>query len=214
MAFADWVFEQTANATANLTATTPLFGSTSLELTMDSAVSNQGQAGYVMDSAVPLGITRGKVRTLINKVVSGFASNLYIGGVFCLAEDTDFGSNASTSAYMAHFDEATDAISLRYTTLDAPSAGELFDQVDVGFVSGTTFGLELEWNLDFENIGGTHFIVRTGTMTDFSDLTEQINYVDSTVRTINGYEGIFMCQDFATTPGVWYFDQTSIFTIS
>ena len=214
MAFADWFFEQTANATANLTATDPLFGSSSLELSMDSSVSNQGQAGYVMDSAVPLGITRGKVRTLLNKKVSGFASNLYAAGIFCLAEDTDFGSNAATNSYMAIVDESSGDVTLRYTTISGPSGGTVFDTADISFTNNLTIGLELEWNVDFTNIGGTQFIVRTGTMTDFSDLSEVINYIDPTVRTINGYEGIVMMQDFATTPGVWYFDQTSVFTIS
>ena len=212
MAFSDWVFEQTSNATANLTASSPLSGSSSLELSLNANATNRGQAGYVIDSGVPLGMSKGKIRTLIQKV-SGNDVEEFASGIFCLAEATDFGSNGSTEAYVAIMDTEFQGVQLRYTSITNSTSGLLTKVDSLGFTNGVTKALELEWDNNPTEIGGIHFIVRVGSMTDFSDLTEVINFVDPTSRTIAGYEGICHINDSSLVSPVWYFDDTSIFEL-
>lgn len=213
--FSDWVFEQTTGTPeAALTGTSPLADSSSLRLSFGTSGTNRGQAAYVVDSGVTLGMQKGVIRTLIQKV-SGVDFEEFCAGIFCLAVDTDFGSNSSTDAYMAVFDTESQGIRLRLASITEGVGGiTLATAPSLGFTNGVTKALELEWNNDQVGIGGVHFIVRVGDMTDFSDLTEVISYVHPANPTTNGYEGIVHINDLTTfTAAEWYFDNTTIYEL-
>jgi hypothetical protein len=214
MAFSDWVFEQTGGTPeAALTGTSPLADSSSLRLSFGTNGTNRGQAAYLVDSAVPLGMSKGKIRTLIRKI-SGVDFEEFCAGIFCLAEATTFGSD-SVDAYMAVMDTENEGVRLLYANITEGTSGVLVTVTGLGFTNGVTKALEFEWNNDQVGIGGVHLIVRIGDMTDFSDLTEVINYVDPVNPTVAGYEGICHINDLTTFAAAeWYFDNTSIFELS
>lgn len=214
MAFADWTFVQTTGTPeAALTGTSPLADSSSLRLSFGTNGTNRGQAAYVVDSGVPLGMSKGVIRTLIQKV-SGVDFEEFNAGIFFLAEDTDFGSSSSTNAYMVGFDTEFEGIQLRYQDIQDGIGGELASAPSLGFTNGVTKALEVEWNNDQVGIGGVHIIVRVGDMTDFSDLSEVLSYVDPSNPTTNGYEGIYHVNDLTTfTAAEWYFDNTTIYEL-
>lgn len=214
MAFTDWDFIQTSSVSASLTGTSPLNGASSLMMNGTASGFNRGQAAQVSaGSGITRGIGRGKIRTLIQKV-SGADDANFTAGIFCLAEDANFGSGTG-NAYFAIVETSTGNVSMRYGSNLAPGAATLLDSSNISFTNGSTIGLELEWDDDADNeIGGQHFMVRVGTQTDYSDLSEVINVVDPNTRTIAGYEGLCHMNDISGTPAVWYFDDTVIFTIS
>jgi len=212
MAFADWTFVQTIGTPeASITSTSPLVGSSSLRLSFTVTITNAGQAAYVVDSGVPLGMSKGVIRTLVQQFSTASAIEEYSAGIFFLAEDTDFGSSSSTNAYSVTLDTENQGVRVRYSDIQDGLGGELAVVTGLGFTVGVTRALEVQWNNDQVGIGGVHIVVRVGTMTDFSDLSEVINLVDPVNPTTDGYEGICHFNDFAVfTPPVWYFDSTSI----
>lgn len=217
MAFEDWEFfaNDSGNATISLTSSDAITDTSSLQLSQTGG-TNRGINGQLKeDSVIVRGISRGKIRTLI-KLLSGSTNEG--GGLFCLASDEDV-TNAN-SAYCLIVERTAGGVGNILLT-----RGDLADlttletyEFDATYSFGTVIAIELEWNDDTpaNEIGGTYLIARYGTMTDFSDLSDVINYVDASTGRLTfgaGYEGVCLRDDGTSNPSV-VFDQTEIFTIS
>lgn len=81
---------------------------------------------------------------------------------------------------------------------------------------GVPFTLELDWVVDIPNLNGTLLIARTGTATDFSDLTGQLSFVDTlsplTSSVAEGLCGSFKNNLVSSTKRV-LFDNTTLFEL-
>lgn len=213
--FTNWEFNQTTNSNYSLTPTDPISGGSSLQMFSTAAAINIGVAAQLTpDSFITRGFSRGKIRTLLRHQ-SGTFNSLIRGGIFCLAENSNFGDGA-VKAYLASFNPDTGEVELNWTSVVEPTLGNLATaSIDsFGFMTATIYSLELEWNANTGDFGGTSLTVRTGTQTDFSDLEDRIFYVDVPGNGLSsGYEGIYYSQDSSLGTSVFYFDKTSVFSI-
>ena len=214
MAFGDWEFN--GNGTRILQPSSAILGTSSLEMEIDSASTNQSQSGQVTAaSGITRGIARGKIRTLI-RYNNGALSAQYHAGIFCLCSNAN-GFGGGNSAYRLAINPSNGDLELQdFGTSNAIQT--VFASYAQGYVQGTTIAIELEWNDDASgDIGGTHFIARSGVQTDYSDLTDRFQYVDAPGNQLTtGFEGIFMLHDTTATPSRvnWTFDDTVIFSIA
>ena len=82
---------------------------------------------------------------------------------------------------------------------------------------GVPFAMELEWIVDVPNLGGTFLLARTGTQTDFSDLTAQMSFVDTsspiTTSVAEGVVASFKSNSVSDTKKV-IFDNTTLFELT
>ena len=91
--------------------------------------------------------------------------------------------------------------------------------VDIPFPGGITLGvpftMELQWVVDVPGLGGAFLVGRTGTMTDFSDLTDQIATIDASpllTSTTQGLVGSFKNNVAGSVKKV-LFDNTTVYEL-
>ena len=212
MAFADWDFFTGGTVTNALQSTGALVGSSSLEIVMASGSRVQGQ----LDAGESRGFTKGKIRSLFkNTAVTGTASSVNVG-LWCLSSVENMLGTGSGDAYAVGIypEDSVTNVTLRKITQNLGeflSTGTLLGSASEDFATATV-ALELEWNVAVAETGGVVLKVRTGSQTDYSDLSEVISIVDSSSPYTTGFaEGIFCDCDTGQT-ATFLIDNTEIFT--
>lgn len=201
MALSDFDFFSGGSPTFGLQTTGALIGTSSLEIVMGGATRIQGQP----DSGNTRGFTKGKVRSLFRcTAFTGDQTSINVG-LFCLTSVEDVISTGTGDAYAVGIypEDSVTNVTLRKITQNFGeflSTGVLLDSAAKDFDTGTTIAMELQWNVDVPDLGGTQLIVRTGSQTDYSDLTEVINHIDTSSPYLTGFaEGVFCDCDSGQT---------------
>ena len=210
MALSDWDFFSGGSPTFALQTVGALVDTASLEIVSPATGRIQGQ----LDSGQTRGFTKGKIRSLFRCTANtGTALNSNIG-LWCLSSVENMIGTGSGDAYGVGIAPAASA-NVRLRKIDQ-NFGEWFDDADLAvanksFIAGTTVAMELEWNVDIPGIGGVNLVVRVGDATDFSDLSEVINIVDSSSPYTTGFaEGIWAATESPAT-ATFLVDNTEIF---
>lgn len=196
--FADYESFDYSNASGNhnvsIEVTIPIIGGGSLRhefVTADeSSIVTQAR------SIFPRGFTKGLLRTLVyNDDAPAVAGRDDMGpGFYFLANNTDITSTAS-NFYWAGLSSQEGAgtylpivakgSTIRLDEMDWPDAGG--SDVLQGGATAFTYGdmdvvpIQVEWNVDLINYGGTRIIFSVGTVgdTDFDNLSIIYDFVDS-----------------------------------
>ena len=240
MPLADWnIFKGNAggavgNFDHQLNITTPLLGTGSLQASSTAAIPNQPHLSAVPLGAGPLprGFDSAKLRTLVRLDTLGATTNLVHTGITAMRSQEDLtGEPASTgSAYYYALRFAEDLSSVD-TVLHKTATGLDFDSVSGAIQNGTTLGtallgfsislgstvaIELEWRATasiISQLGGALIRCRVGQATDYSDLTEVLNFIDTSALTATVGEGIFISGG-ASAAVQYSYDETTLFSIS
>lgn len=210
MALADWE-TYVGNATVNLDTLNTIIGSSSLRI-----IGTSGASGGIVNilpsraSLRPHALTRGKLRTLIKPVVLGTQSQAGISCLQSLRDIRNFGF-----FYIAQTDHLSNSILLGKGSSGLDSATTTLGSSSYTMVAGTTFALELQWEVLIDEINGVDLVVRLGALTDFSDLTDIIHYIDvSSPNTISRGEGIMYNTGATVSNNIEFrYDQTSLYRI-
>jgi hypothetical protein len=207
MAFSDWDFFENGGATESLQTTGALVDSSSLEVILTSSDRWQAQ----LDSGQSRGFTVGKIRTLMKVTAVSSAPNTFVG-LFCMTESEDV-TAISQDLYMVAANPNNIAANLKLKKLNngiTDFSGESTKgSTQVDFTTGNLISLEMEWQLDVAEIGGIFITIRTGTATDFSDLSDVITYIDPSPYTSTFAEGLAI--QTVTSTATVLFDETTIF---
>jgi hypothetical protein len=135
---------------------------------------------------LPHGLLHGKLRTLINPVLSGPANH----GLLCLQSALNMQGGQSAQGYALMLDSLffdNKVVLARMNDGIAPSIGgalgstyTLLGQSSRGvWEENHVYSLEIEWHVE-TLLGGVHLIGRFGTQADFSDLAVIAESVDAT----------------------------------
>jgi hypothetical protein len=185
MALADWEVHA-ANALVTLDTINTITGTSSLRIAGNSGFA-VGYANILPSKASlhPHGFTRGALRALFKPV--GLGSGRQIG-LSCMQSDR----NITTTGTVFYSAEATGtALVLNKGTSSIQSSRTQLATTSYTMVVGTVFALELQWDLLLDELNGIDLVVRLGTLTDFSDLTQVLHYIDtSSPLQISRGEGI------------------------
>ncbi len=195
MAFEDWiVYNHGLNGSGgqpDVGTTTSYFGG-STALVMAGEVghgvdaSGLGASANVIPDTFSKGFLHGKLRTLINPVVSNPANH----GILCMQSAEDMQGGMGSKGYALMLDSllaAGKVILVRLNDgISASFGGDVLSTYSVmgSSVSGlwsenTVYGLELEWHVDTA-LGGIYLIGRFATQANFSDLITVVECLDAT----------------------------------
>lgn len=217
MAISDWEF--VGSGSEQLQTISPVSGTSHLEITVSGGFNIQRSAQVTAASGITRGIARGKIRTLIRYDNGATSTPNYAAGIYCLATNSG-GFAASGTAYSLTVNANTGDLRLHDDNISASGFSQMnvLASASISFTAGTTMAIELEWDsLRQVDIGGTHFIARSGTQTDYSDLTERFQHIEPNGAVLtSGFEGLVVFHDASSTPNntIWAFDDTEIFTVA
>lgn len=172
MSLSQWTFD--GGGSHALNTSSPIEGVSHLRLVADT---NSSKRAWLTSGA---DLTTGKIRSLIRiPAVGSFASVANLG-LFGMRANVTTGDQAS---YWGYFGGAISGYP--YTPTVAISKGGFPGQTLLASVAGPTFtnattwkALELEWQRDADS-GFVLLTVRTGSLTDYSDLTTVLTYTDN-----------------------------------
>lgn len=141
----------------------------------------------IVVSPLPKGISpAGRLRTICQvDTHDGSAPQTSYFGLTAMQDQDDLSSSGSCYALLIASDEglANPTLHLHKFTsglTDGLPVASLASITFPGTITlGVPFTLELDWVVDIANLNGTLLIGKTGTATDFSDLTGQISFVDT-----------------------------------
>ena len=175
------------NTNAFLSVTTPLSLSWSLTL----AASSSGNRAFLTptaESGRAKGLEHGRLRVLMrldNSTANG--TGTFAGLVFMGSADTL--ASSSGSWYAAH--KRGNNLDLRRGNTASLSAGTQLATVAHTVDTGTMFSLQVEWEVV---TGQVDIVIATGSLADFSDLTTQITFSDTSGSrlTSSSAEGPYM----------------------
>ena len=150
-------------------------------------------------SGFPKGVTTGRFRTLVKTVTNNYGEiancgfvfmqstpNIVTGSVsfyYALLVLKDVGGPLSSATSFAYLGKTTSS-NLLTALLPGVPLGQLFTGFPDPAIrkvsnSDVTFAMEIEWDYDLINLQGVGMVFRFGLMTDFSDLTDVVTYVDT-----------------------------------
>lgn len=212
MSLSDWdLLKSPPEVTVTIDTTTPLVGSGSLDINNQPLLHSSSRAFAMLrlGASEPRGFTAGRVRTVIKPNASFLlnASHRGIVGVFCMINgwSTPLSFTTGTgSCYIAGF-EATDTTFWgiwKFTNglLDSSVGNAALASGDTTHTPtrGNTYAIELTWQYDLSELGGTRLILKAAEGTDYDDLTTIYDVVDdaSPLSTSEG-EGVVMYDDSA-----------------
>ncbi len=216
MALTDWTKYMNQGWNLIINVSTPIVSSGTGRFTPAPLGSGLSFANIVVTnlSGRTKGVIRGKMRSLFRySSTSGSAQGRF--GFTFLQSNENLGSSTGNH-YMCGYDHPTGRIILTRTTNGNLFAGvntpALIQSTIVTPGINTVFALEVEWVVDVTELGGVAIFARFGYMTDFSDLTQQFVYLDTSSPFITSVaESVFI--HTSDTGGPWNldFDQTSLF---
>ena len=192
MALSDWTVTSSNPAiTATIDTGNPILDTGSLFL--GSALNDDGQITLTSTLYTP-GKTSGKIRAVMRDVATTMRE-AFVGFSFMHAA-LDV-SPGNVACYGFYVEERTGGTPNNHIVLGRFDSGiasapvSLFDQSG-GWTTNVTFTMEVEWQTDVPGLGGIRIIGRTGTATDFSDLSEIVDLVDGgpSALTTSAGEGI------------------------
>lgn len=186
MALTDWDTYSAGGGQVdyNVDVLTPLVQTASLQIfAQDGGFGNM----VVTDSSGRTkGVSAGRLRTILrlDGPYTGVSASNYCG-ILAMQSHEDMGTTGS-DCYMWGWrftgNGATSQwFTLRKFTNTNNSLGTLLSEVSIvsPYAIGSVITLEFEWVEAFATLGGVILRGRSGTMTDYSDLTEQVAYFDN-----------------------------------
>lgn len=214
-----------ANLQISTEKSSPILGAGSLLLNHSSTnffthanlVPNTG-SGYSH------GITpAGRLRTICQvNAHDGSASQTSYFGLSIMNSQENLVTGGSCYALLVSSDEGLVNPTLRLhkftsgLTDGLTSSSLIFIPFPGSITIGVPFTLEIEWVVDITNLNGTLLIARTGTDTNFTDLTGQMFIVDSisplTTSVTEGVVASFKSSSISNTKTV-LFDNTVLFEL-
>ena len=227
MAFSDWLtFNNGFNGYIE-----PALGLTTSYFAGSSALVMSGAGGHGFDAAgitasanavantLPHGFTSGKIRTLINPVLSGPANH----GLICMQSASNMQGGVGAKGYAVMLDSVffdNKVVLVRMNDGASPSLGSALGSTysflgqtgtDV-WTENNVYTLELEWHVN-TLIPGVHIIGRFGTLTDFSDLTVFAEAFDGTSHSQLTSVGEGPYANLSTNGLIVAFDNTQLFSM-
>ena len=213
MSFSQWEKFTLGAATFSLDTITTIVGSSSLKLA--SVLAGQANTLPSSSSLLPCALTKGALRTLIKTV--SLPNNVQVG-LYCMANTRNATQGTSRTSYYVHF---------RNTGVSTGEVRLLKNSSGIGGASvvmatfptmnqptGSTFSLELQWTVAIDEINGVDLVVRYGSLTNFSDLTDVIHIIDtSSPLTITQGEGIGANDPTGISAWDVRYDQTTLLRI-
>ena len=229
MAFVDWL---TFNNGFNGSGGYPPLGTTNSFFGGSTALVMSGEVGHGVDAggqtasanAVPdtlsKGFTSGRIRTLINPVVSGPANH----GLICMMSANNMQEGMGSKGYAVMLDSIfsdnkavlvrmNDGISISLGGIPSSSYSLLGQSSNSLWTQNTVYGLEIEWHVN-SLIPGIHLIGRFGTMDDFSDLTIFAEAFDASAHSQLTTVGEGPYANLSTNSLIVAFDQTQLFSMT
>ncbi len=205
MAFVDWQ-QITSLTTVTLETISPILNTSSLKLTSTAVNARAILLPSLTASPLrPHALVKGAIRTLIKPVAFTGSNSI---GLTCLQSARDV--RTSGTAYNASLRNGSIVLTkgnIHTNTILASSAFTL--------TAGVVTALELQWIVAIDEINGVDLVVKTGTMTDFSDLAEVIHYVDiSSPLSITYGESLNIDDLTSGSSFTVLFDQTQLFRIT
>lgn len=191
MALSDWdIYKNDALGVASIDTTTPLVGAGSL-LLHRGTIGGASEARLNLVSKgvtyTPVGVLRGALAGTF-RVPASFtvdAAQTQYGGILALQSSRNMSTTGTAYALLCGATAAGGVItlSLRYLTSGLNHAAlpaALWSHTFAPAIAlGTTFTLELEWTASAE-YGGVRYIVRRGTLSNYSDLATLVDQIDTT----------------------------------
>lgn len=212
MAFSDWDRFTAGDAAVNVDFFTPIDANQSVQFIKTSGTaSSHANVTPTASSGLTKGVTNGRMRTLVR--IDTMPTN-FEAGIIGMQTVTDFANATGQSAYGAVI-QGTGFLALKKYTNGLASAGtNLATPVAFPVPSGV-FSLELMWFHDVPEFAGTRLEVRTGTMTDYSDLALQIILNDvSSPLSASVAEGLFVHDLGSNGNFDIVFDKTQLYTVA
>ena len=213
MSFSQWERFTAGSVAFSLDTITTIVGASSLKLA--STIAGQANTLPSLSSLLPHAFTRGAIRTLIKTVT--LPSQIQVG-LYCMANTRSAIQGVSRSSYYVHFKNtgvSTGEIRILKNSGGIGGASSVLSTFSTtNKPNGSIFSLEFQWEVLIDEIGGVDLIVRTGLLTDFSDLIDVIHIVDtSSPLILTQGEGI--AANDPTGVNAWdvRYDQTTLYKI-
>ena len=212
MAFGDWDTFAIANYVVTTETASAILGDQSIAIDNTASGNGGGHATPSVASGLTRGITAGRMRTLM-RLDAGTQSSATHAGIYFLSSVTNPLVSGTCYSVSAH---GNGDISVNKHGVSLPVISSTLS-TSVNLISNISnvFGLEVMWFND-SVFGGTRIEVKTGTATDFSDLTleSSLTFTD-TVSPLSGTggEGIFQANNGGNDQR-WVYDNTQLFTVS
>ena len=216
MALADWtLYQSQPGLTAEITTTTPILDAGSLRLVNIGEASSVNLQNFTSLLYTP-GLLEGRMRQILRidsagKTRAGFAF-MQSAADISTTDDKDY------YQVVAHADATAATRTIRIDRIDGGSVNttNLFETSSPAWTVGSVFTIEVDWQASVTEIGGTRITVRTGTATDFSDLSEIADLTDPSpdAHTTTLGEGPYILK-FDTTGETYEvrYDNTSVFQL-
>lgn len=210
MAFGNWDFFESGGVTQGLETIGALVDTSSLKV---NYTSSNGWAGQ-LNSGQSRGFTKGKIRTVMKMETIGFSASPQSMGVYCLSDAENVVITGRDFYAIRVRPLATSNVSLEKVTngVFGINGTQLGVTATKDFTEDEIITIELEWNVDIVGAGGVVLKVRTGSATDYSDLTEVITAIDASTPYTTGFaEGLYIHGGTSSGASEVKFDETQIF---
>lgn len=220
MSFTQWDTFSTGSGgvTFTLEVGSPLVDATSLKM-----VAVDDAAGTVLPSdsgGLSHGFTVGRLRTIVELTTlpGSFGASFISFGIVAMQSQDDVTTTGNAYNFALHMGAGGSPQSFnlnKIVGLDGSGFGTNLDTLAITpFTAGSIFTMEFEWIEAVSEIGGVQLTGKTGTATDFSDLSTVVSALDTTSPyTTSVGEGLF--SKISTVSGTSFtvlFDTTELFT--
>lgn len=184
MAYNDWdTFSTTSSLTVTHNTSDPILGNGSLRIwgAGDSGVRALNHTPKTT-SSIPYGSVRGQMRMLVT--VGSYTDGFHLG--WTIMQSQRDVSNAGACYFVTFRHDDGQSIVFRPTIYKCVTTG--LQAMGTGnatiIVEGsnttlnvqTPVAIQIQWEADLSHLGGTHFRLFRGDATDFSDLTQVLDY--------------------------------------
>lgn len=216
MAFTDWDLYTVNNVTITPETTSPIEGLQSLSIEKFTGGTLTASGGVVASdvSGLTKGITAGRMRTVMKRVSGGAGQGR--AGIYCMTSNEN-PTFSSADCYALAVRENGDIELVKFSTGIQQTSPTILTTISSAISDVTSlFTIELLWFYDITEFNGTRLIVKTGTSTDYSDLSLLAggDLIDSaTPLSSSQSEGPFYSTN-AGTVARWLFDNTQLYSVS
>lgn len=233
MSITEWEIDTDSPSSITYTTdiATPIFGNGSLLFQYSDTVAGSINALPSVVSGFPHAVTAGKFRTLFRVKAFNGSSPLNVSSLGIIAMQAERNSTGTTSsrtfyavAVLLPEGLGTGSVLLKlYKALSIGGLKNIYASTELASMTypttvsvGSLHSIELQWISSLPQLGGTFLIVRTGTQVDYSDLTSQLSYTDtsSPLLTTVG-EGLFAYfKGGSSVLKQFIFDETKLYQLT
>lgn len=208
MSFSQWTFTS-SNSTASLDTINTIIGASSLKVVGHPTLGASLYGIPSINSLLPGGFIKGALRILVKPVVLGTSRNI---NLVCLQSQRD-PRFSPANCYWLEADGTS--LNLRKSNSSGLNVGfsTLLGSSPLSMVVSTVFSIELQWVVAIDEVNGIDFIVRTGSMSDYSDLTQVIHILDTTAPLYSTTQGEGISFGGGTGSPEFRLDQTTLLRI-